>query len=84
MDAPSTRQLRELLTLLDVADQKVLLVTAENEPEIYLSSRNIPKISVQEARSLNTIDILDADVVVIQEGALTYLTDLLGAEKQPA
>jgi len=84
MDAPSTRQLRELLSLLEVADQKVLLVTAENEQEIYLSSRNIPKVSVQEANSLNTVDILDAEVIVIQEGALTYLNDLLGAEKQPA
>jgi len=84
MDAPSTRQLRELFSLLEVADQKVLLVTAENEQEIYLSSRNIPKVSVQEANSLNTVDILDAEVIVIQEGALTYLNDLLGAEKQPA
>jgi len=84
MDAPSTRQLRELFNLLEVTDQKVLLVTAENEQEIYLSSRNIPKVSVQEANSLNTVDILDAEVIVIQEGALTYLNDLLGAEKQPA
>ncbi len=84
MDAPSTRQLRELFSLLEVADQKVLLVTAENEQEIYLSSRNIPKVSVQEANSLNTVDILDAEVIVIQEGALTYLNDLLGAGKQPA
>lgn len=84
MDAPSTRQLRELLRLLDVADQKVLLVTAETEQEIYLSSRNIPKVSVQEAKSLNTIDVLDADVIVFQEGALTYLADLLGAAAPPA
>jgi large subunit ribosomal protein L4 len=84
MDAPSTRQLRELLNLLEVADRKVLLVTTENEQEIYLSSRNIPKVSVQEVNSLNTIDVLDAEVIVIQEGALTHLNDLLGAEKQPA
>lgn len=84
MDAPSTRQLRELLNLLEVAGQKVLLVTAETEKEIYLSSRNVPKVSVQEVRSLNTVEILDADVIVIQESALTYLNELLGAEKQPA
>lgn len=84
MDAPSTRQLRELLNLLEVAGQKVLLVTAETEKEIYLSSRNIPKVSVQEVRSLNTVEILDADVIVIQESALTYLNELLAAEKQPA
>jgi len=86
MDAPSTRQLRELLSLLDLADQKVLLVTADTEREIYLSSRNVSNLNVQEARSLNSVDILDAGVILFQEGALEHVTDLLStdAEKQPA
>ena len=86
MDAPSTRQLRELLSLIEVADQKVLLVTADTEREIYLSSRNIAELNVQEARSLNSVDVLDADVIVFQESALEYVTDVLATdnEKQPA
>lgn len=84
MDAPSTRQLREMLDLLELADQKVLLVTADNEREIYLSSRNMSMLDVQEARSLNTLDVLKADVVLFQEGALDYVTELLALEKQPA
>lgn len=84
MDAPSTRQLRELLNLLDLADRKVLLVTAETEPEIYLSSRNVPTLDIQEARSLNTLEVLNADVVIFQESALEYVTDLLALDKQPA
>lgn len=84
MDAPSTRQLRDLLGLLELDGQKVLLVTADTEPEIYLSSRNMPALDVQEARSLNTLEILNADVVVFQEGALDYVTELLATEKQPA
>jgi large subunit ribosomal protein L4 len=83
MDAPSTRQLRELLSLLDLSDQKVLVVTTNTEPEIYLSSRNMDSVTVQEAKSLSTLDVLGADAVVLQEGALDYITDLLGVA-QPA
>lgn len=84
MDAPSTRQLRELLGLLDLTDEKVLLVTADTERSIYLSARNIPSVTVQEARSLNTVDVLDADVIVFQESALEYVNDLLATDAQPA
>jgi len=86
MDAPSTRQLRELLSLIDLADQKVLLVTADTEREIYLSSRNVSNLTVQEARSLNSVDILDAEVILFQEHALEHVTDILAteSEKQPA
>lgn len=86
MEAPSTRQLRELLALLEVADQKVLLVTTETEPEIYRSARNLSKVNVQEARSLNTVEVLDADVIVFQEGALEIINELLASApvKQPA
>ncbi len=83
MDAPSTKQLAELLKLLDLDDQKVLVVTTETEPAIYISARNMPNVSVQEAQSLNTIDVLGAEVVLFQEGALERVTDLLSTA-QPA
>lgn len=84
MDAPSTREMADLINLLDLEGQKVLLVTTETEPMIYRSARNHPKLSVQEAQSLNTVDILDAEVIVFQEGALEHVTDILAEEKQPA
>jgi len=34
-------------------------------------------VNVQEVRSINTVDILDADVLLLQEGALEWLTDVL-------
>lgn len=83
MDAPSTREMAELVELLDLDGQKMLLVTTETEPMIYRSVQNHPKLSVQEAQSLNTVDILDAEVLVFQEGALDHVTGLL-SEAQPA
>ena len=77
MDRPSTRELTDLLDLLDLADQKVLLATTEVETEIYQSAQNLSDVNVREVQSVNTVDILDADAVVFQEGALEWMTNVL-------
>lgn len=77
LDEPSTRELSEILDLLELTDQKVLFATAEVEEELYLSAQNLPKVNVREVQSVNTVDILDAEVVVFQEGALEWITEVL-------
>lgn len=84
MDRPSTRELTDLLDLLDVAGQKVLFATTEVEEEIFLSAQNLPDVNVREVQSVNTVDILDADVVVFQEGALEWITDVLSTAEPTA
>jgi large subunit ribosomal protein L4 len=84
MDRPSTRELTDLLGLLDLADEKVLVATTEVETEIYLSAKNVSRINVREVQSINTVDILDADAVVFQEGALEWLTDVLSTAEPAA
>jgi len=83
MDRPSTRELKDLLALLDAGEEKVLLATTEVEKEIYHSAQNLSDVNVQEVQSINTVDILDANIVVFQEGALDWLTDVL-APTEPA
>ncbi|WP_022836578.1 50S ribosomal protein L4 [Salisaeta longa] len=83
MDVPSTRQLKDLLALLEVDGQKVLIVTDGVEQEIYRSAQNLQKVNVREAQSLSTVDVLDAEVLLIQEGALDVITDVLSTA-QPA
>jgi large subunit ribosomal protein L4 len=63
----------------------VLVATTEVEAEIYRSSQNLPNVNVREVQSVNTVDILDADAVLFQEGALEWITDVLStAEPTPA
>jgi len=83
LETPSTRAVNDLLSALEISDKKVLIVTGDNSPTVYRSARNLPKVAVQEAGSLNTIDILDAEVVVLQESALDELTRVLSVA-QPA
>lgn len=84
MDRPSTRELSDFLDLLDVGDQKVLFATTEVEEEVLLSAQNLPEVNVREVQSINTVDILDADVVVFQEGALEWITDVLSTAEPAA
>ena len=85
MEHPSTREVTDLLDLLDLDDQKVLVATTEVETEIYQSAKNLPNVNVREVQSVNTVDILDADAVLFQEGALDWITDVLStAEAMPA
>jgi len=77
MDRPSTRELSDILDLLEVKDEKVLFATTEVEKEIYHSAENLPEVNVREVQSVNTVDILDADVVIFQEGALEWMTGIL-------
>ena len=85
IDPPSTRQLTEMFDLLEIEDAKVLIVTDGVREGVLKSSRNLGNVNVQEAGSINTVQILDADVVLLQEGALDHLTGILStAEKEAA
>lgn len=80
MDRPSTRDLTDLLELLEIEDEKVLFATTEVETEIYQSAKNLSDVRVREVQSVNTVDILNADVVVFQEGALEWITEVLAPD----
>ena len=83
VERASTRDLVALIAGLDLADTKVLVLTGENRPEIYRSSRNLSKVTVREARKASTLDLLSAHIVVIEERAIDTLVEQLG-EKQEA
>lgn len=84
LDRPSTRELTDLFDLIEIDGQDILLATTEVEREIYLSAQNLGNVNVREVNSINTVDILDADVVVLQEGALEWLTEILSTAEPTA
>lgn len=45
---------------------------------IVLSSRNVPKANVADAKTLNVYQILNANCLVLSESAVRQLTDMLG------
>ncbi len=69
-DVPKTKAYKGLLNKLSVADRKTLVVTAEHDPVLYLSGRNLQESSVMRASDLNTYEILKAQTLILSEGAL--------------
>jgi large subunit ribosomal protein L4 len=84
MERPSTGGLTDLLDALDIGDRKVFLITQDVEEEVYLSARNLSNVSVQEVGSVNTVQLLDAEVLLFEEDALRTLTDTLSVAEPEA
>ncbi|WP_162417660.1 50S ribosomal protein L4 [Cyclobacterium roseum] len=76
-DAPRTKEYIKLLANLSLSDKKTLLVVAENNKNLYLSARNLQKTKVRMVNELNTYELLDADRLVLCEGAVSKLETLL-------
>ena len=68
---PKTAQLAGLLASLGLDGRKVLLLTATANEPLYLSGRNIPTVDVMPYPQASAYDILWAEAVVVEEGALT-------------
>ncbi len=69
-DVPKTQKFVELLNSFELQDKKTLLVIKGVDNNIYLSTRNIEKIKVSLASTINTYDILNANKLLIHEGSI--------------
>jgi len=80
-DEPKTRKFIELLKNLKIEDAKVLLLTTDNDINLYKSARNVPYANVQKSPDFSTYDVLNADVVIFQRGALEKVNEVLDNER---
>lgn len=76
-----TKQFVSLLKSLSLNDKKTLLVLPEANKNIALSGRNIQKAKVITANQINTYDVINADQLILVEGAVSKIDSLL-TEKQ--
>jgi len=76
-DAPKTKNYTGLLANLSVADKKTLLVLSQDDKNVVLSSRNLKNASVTTVDSINTYDLLKADRLLLCEGAIEKIVNLL-------
>lgn len=77
MEAPKTKQFIEIINNLKVDGKKSLFVLPNNDKNVYLSARNIERTNVMLASALNTYKVLNADVMVVTEGALKVVDEIL-------
>ena len=74
-EAPKTRQLRETLEKIGFGGRKVWVLTKGPKPNVYLSGRNMPRVSVLPYADASAYEILWADKVVIEQDALAANAD---------
>ncbi|MCU0390701.1 MAG: 50S ribosomal protein L4 [Thermoflexibacter sp.] len=75
--APKTKEYLQLLSALSLADKKTLLVVPNYNSNVYLSSRNLQNAKVVTADSLNTHDILHAQNLILCEGSVEKINQML-------
>ncbi len=66
-EQPKTKNFLEVLKNFDLQGKKVLLVTDTIDSNVYLSMRNIPKVKLLKADTVNTYDLLNANHILITE-----------------
>ena len=74
-EAPKTKEYLNILQNLELADKKTLLVTGDLDHSLYLSSRNLQKAEVTRAQDLNTYAVLNANMVILSEGAVEKIKE---------
>ena len=74
--AIKTKAMIKVLANLE-ASRKVLIVMDEVSENVALSARNIPGVKVIDSKGLNVYDILNSDKLVITEGAIKLVEEVL-------
>ena len=72
-DAPKTKSYTELLSNFELLDNKTVLVLAESNKNIFLSSRNLKKVKVVLASELNTYDVMNANKLMMMESTINEI-----------
>ena len=76
IDSVKTKDIKKLMADLKLAG-KVLFVTENDAENLYLATRNLGYALVLMANELNVYDIVNADTMVVEEGAVKYIEEVL-------
>jgi large subunit ribosomal protein L4 len=76
-DAAKTKDFVALVAALKLENEKILLILGAKNDNVYLSSRNLGRVKVVTADSVNTYDVLNAKKVVLAESSLDVIEKIL-------
>ncbi len=77
LDVPKTSKMVGMSTNLKLSKKNSLIVLAEQNKNIYLSSRNLQGVEVVTISDLNTYNIMKASTLVLTESAVDVLQSTL-------
>lgn len=77
LTTPKTKDFVQVVNNLNV-DRKGLFVTANIDENVYLATRNVNNILVQEPSEINVLDLLNVNKVVLTVEAVNKIEEVLG------
>lgn len=75
-DSPKTKEFLVAAKNLSLDGKKVLIVLAESDANVILAARNIQKVKVVNAASLNTYDVMNHTNILMGESAVAVVNEL--------
>lgn len=72
-DTPKTKSYTKFLSNFDLLDNKTVLVLADSNKNIFLSSRNLKKAKVVLASELNTYTVMNASKLMVMESSINEI-----------
>ncbi|ACB59584.1 MULTISPECIES: 50S ribosomal protein L4 [Exiguobacterium] len=76
IDAPKTKDMISVFAALSI-ERKVLVVTADYNETVVLSTRNIPGVTVVDAAGVNVLDLVAHDKVIFTKDAVARVEEVL-------
>lgn len=77
LTTPKTKDFVQVVNSLNI-DRKGLFVTANIDENVYLATRNVNNILVQEPSEINVLDLLNVNKVVLTVEAVNKIEEVLG------
>ncbi len=82
IDEPKTKAVLDMLIALGI-DSSAIIATAEAEPNIIISARNLPGLKTMPAPLLNVADLLSHKVLIMTVDAVRVVEKLWGEKSMP-
>jgi large subunit ribosomal protein L4 len=78
LESPRTKEMLEILANLPVSGKKILMMLPKRDENIVLSIRNIPSAKVQHVASINVVELLKHDCVIMLEETVRWIEMVFG------
>ncbi|MFT6716699.1 MAG: large subunit ribosomal protein L4 [Saprospiraceae bacterium] len=76
-DLPKTKEFVSVLNSLELAGKRVTVVLNEYDRNVYLSSKNIQKVTVLSVKELNTYDLMNCNKLILAESSVSSIEKAL-------
>ena len=76
LEAPKTKEMVKVLGNLKLAQRKTLIITAEPDETVARAAGNIPAVATSLVNTINVVDVLKADKLLITKEAVERLQEV--------